>query len=104
MEDKYLDIKSEDKTELVNGEHKTEDAIVNQEAKEIIAPDPTRETIELVLLNTPIVEEPVVVNPDTVSKTASVNLGISPVIRKGTHPMSDSRSQLSAVTTQPSLR
>ena len=49
-------------------------------------------------------EEPVVVNPDTVSNIASVNLGISPVTRKGMQPHRERSSQLEAVTTQPSLR
>ena len=45
---------------------------------------------------------PVVVNPDTVSNSASVNEGISPLSVNGRQPMTLITSQLSAVVTHPS--
>ena len=47
---------------------------------------------------------PVVVNPDIVSKSASVNEGISLLIKKGRQPNILIRIQLSAVVTHPSFR
>ena len=47
---------------------------------------------------------PVVVKPDTISKSALINDGISPVIIKGMAPTTPISIQLSDVATQPSLR
>lgn len=47
---------------------------------------------------------PVVVNPDIVSKSASVNEGISPDQKNGSAPKILSITQLSEVAIQPSLR
>jgi hypothetical protein len=47
--------------------------------------------------------EPVVVNPETVSKNASIKLGIYPLIKKGSAPKSDIRIHESATITYPSL-
>ena len=46
---------------------------------------------------------PVVVKPDIVSKSASVNEGICLLITKGRQPKKLNTIQLSAVMTQPSL-
>ena len=48
-------------------------------------------------------EAPVVVKPETVSKKASMKLGISPLITKGRAPMADTVSQVRAVIRKPSL-
>ena len=47
---------------------------------------------------------PVVVKPEIVSKSASVNEGICLLITKGRQPKKLKTIQLSAVITQPSLR
>ena len=46
---------------------------------------------------------PVVVNPDTVSKSASVYLGISPEITKGRAPIADIVIHEAATLTNPSI-
>ena len=46
---------------------------------------------------------PVVVNPDTVSKKASMKEGISPEITKGNAPKIDIKSQENATITKPSF-
>ena len=48
--------------------------------------------------------EPVVVNPEMVSNSASVKEGISPLIQKGRQPYKLITIQLKAVAMQPSLR
>ncbi len=48
------------------------------------------------------IEAPVVVKPLTVSKTASVYDGISPLSTKGSAPISESETHESAVITKPS--
>ena len=47
--------------------------------------------------------DPVVVKPDTVSNSASVKLGMSPVITSGIAPRILRTIQLSPTTTSPSL-
>ena len=47
--------------------------------------------------------EPVVVNPLAVSKKASTIFGISPVKTNGSPPKNDSKIQLNATVTTPSL-
>ena len=47
--------------------------------------------------------EPVVVNPETVSKSASTGCGIYPLTTKGTAPKTHKATQLRATATQPSL-
>ena len=46
---------------------------------------------------------PVVVNPETVSKRASMKLGMSPFITKGRHPKALMAIQLRATIRKPSL-
>ena len=50
-----------------------------------------------------IIEAPVVVNPLTISKKASVKLLISPLIQKGNAPMADIVIQARATITKPSF-
>ena len=47
--------------------------------------------------------EPVVVNPETVSKSASTGCGIYPLTTKGSAPKTHKATQLRATATQPSL-
>ena len=46
--------------------------------------------------------EPVVVKPDTVSNSASIKLGISPLITKGSAPNTDISIHAKATITKPS--
>ena len=46
--------------------------------------------------------EPVVVKPDTVSNSASMNFGIAPSMTKGSAPNTDSKIHASATMTKPS--
>ena len=48
------------------------------------------------------IEEPVVVKPDTISKRASINEGISPVKQNGKAPKIEIMIQLKATMTNPS--
>ena len=47
-------------------------------------------------------DAPVVVNPLTVSKKASMGLGMAPLMTKGAAPMMEYTTHVSAVITKPS--
>jgi hypothetical protein len=48
------------------------------------------------------IEAPVVVNPEIVSKKASVKVGILPLIQKGNRPISENIIQVKVTITEPS--
>ena len=49
------------------------------------------------------IEAPVVVKPETVSKSASKKLGISALITNGKQPINEAKIQLNATIKKPSL-